>query len=114
MNNSKLVLDSIEKVDTTPLMRERETHLVHVIEALQGVAQSQAWSTLKTELFDGLVKTLKGELYSEAKREVPDTLKLRHISGQLKWAEKFSDLSKLEATFRVELQGVRQNLHGKE
>ena len=117
MNNSKLAIESIsfqeEKVDNTPIFREREGELITIIEALQGVQKSKEWSTLKIKVFDSLTETLSKELHVEAKKESPDTLKLNRLAGQMKWAEKFSDLKKLEDIFRLELAQIRKQLHGK-
>jgi hypothetical protein len=118
MNNSKLALDSIgisldKKVDRASFLREREQKLIHIIEDIKGISESQAWRSLKTEVFDGLVTTLEKELREEAKKDTPDTLKLNRLAGQLKWAEKYSDFDKLANIFRVELNGIRTMLYGK-
>lgn len=95
------------------LVQEKETQLVRDIEAVQALRQSAAWSSLKTDIFDGLVRRLKSELLSEAKKEEPSPLKLNRLAGELKWADKFSDLEKWEKELRLELQRVRTNLsHG--
>lgn len=120
MNNSKLVIDSISlkeeepKFDRAPELRQRETQLINIIDSLKKVQAMPEWSSLKTQVFDGLVTTLEKELRNEAKKDSPDSLKLNRLAGQLKWAEKFSDLSKLEQVFRVELQNLRKMLYGKE
>lgn len=116
MNNSKLAIDSIPlieepKVDRKPILREREGTLLKIIEAIRGVAGSTEWSTLKTEVFDNLVNTLEYELRNEAKKDTPDSLKLNRLAGQLKWAEKYADLSKLENVFRSELTNIRHKLN---
>lgn len=114
MNNSKFAIDSIpQEVDRKPLLREREQHLVNIIEALERVAKSRDWSSLKIEVFDSLVTTLERELREEAKKDSPDALKLNRLAGQLKWAEKYADLNKLAVAFRVELNGIKIMLHGK-
>lgn len=115
MNNSKLAVESIslpKEVDITPLLNEREGELINIIDAIQGIASTKEWSTLKEKVFDGLVATLSREIQSEARKDSPDTLKLNRLAGQLKWAEKYSDLSKLENVFRLELTNVRIKLHG--
>lgn len=119
MNNSKLAIESVginepERVDTKPFLREREGHLLKIIEAIQGVAQSAEWGTLKTELFDTLINTLENQLKDEGKKENPDTNKLNRLAGQLKWAEKYADLTKLENVYRVELTSVRKQLYATE
>lgn len=116
-NNSKFALDSIslneeQPVDLKPQLQQREAHLIKVIEAIRGVSKSVEWSTLKTEIFDSLVNVLEDQIKNEAKKENPDSLKLNRLAGQLKWAEKYADLNKLENVFRVELSGLKIKLHG--
>lgn len=118
MNNSKLAIENVslsieETVDRTPQLREREQNLIHILEAVRMVKESESWSTLKKEIFDGLVGTLNKEITEEAKKEDPDRLKLNRLAGQLKWAEKYSDLGKLENVFKLELTKIRQLLYGK-
>jgi len=118
MNNSKLAIDSVplteeKRFDRTPILAEQEGRIIKIIEALAEVRESSGWSTLKIEVFDGLTATLERQLREEAKQDTPDALKLNRLAGQLKWAEKFSDLEKLEQAFRVELTNIRKNLHGK-
>lgn len=120
MNNSKLALDSVvhleedKQQDRSPQLINREGQLVKIIEAIQSVEKTEAWSTLKTEVFDSVVNVLEREIKDEAKKESPDTLKLNRLAGQLKWAEKYADLSKLETVFRQELNGLRKTLYGTE
>ncbi len=118
MNNSKLALDEVglsleEKPDVQEKLQERQAKLLRIIEALQGIMQTEEWSSLKTEVFDGLPEQIRKDLLSESRKDDPDPKKLNRLSGELKWAEKFSDLSKLENQYRVELQGIRLQLHGK-
>lgn len=116
MNNSKFALDSLtlsdEVLDTKPLLREREAKLMRTLEAIQGVTRTKEWSTLKTELFDGLTDALNKQISAEAQKETPDGLKLNRLAGQLKWAEKYSDLNRLGDAFRLELNNLRQQLYG--
>lgn len=118
MNNSRLILDVAalaeeKKEDIKPRLREQEQRLVRIIESIQAVKDSKEWGTLKTELFDGLADKLEKSLKTEAKHDNPSTNKLNRLTGELKWAEKYADLSKLEQEHRVELQRVRITLHGK-
>jgi hypothetical protein len=118
MNNSKLALDSIPKesdhmVEIQEQLTEKEATEIRIIEAIQRIRTSKDWSTLKTELFDELPKKIRKEILAEGRKDDPSTNKLNRLSGELKWAEKYADLSKLEATQRVELQRIRMQLHGK-
>lgn len=118
MNNSFLAveyatLSEEPKTDFVPVFREKEEGLIKIITAIQGVSASKEWSTLKDKVFDALVKNLLKDIQDEARKETPDTLKLNRLSGELKWAEKFSDLKKLENVYRLELTNVRTKLYGK-
>lgn len=118
MNNSKLAIDSVtletdQPRDVKPELRQKEEKLTKIIEAIRGIEQSKDWSTLKIELFDELPKQLRKEMLGEARKENPDTHKLNRLSGELKWAEKFADLQKFEASQRVELSRIRLMLYGK-
>lgn len=119
MNNSKFTIESVplsleSEIDNSPTLRKEEGRLLKIVEALEEIKQTKAWSTLKYEVFDSLVETLEKALTDEGKKESPDTLKLNRLAGQLKWAEKFSDLSKLKDAFHLQLQNVRKQINGKE
>lgn len=115
MNNSSVRFVEApvpEKPDREAILVEREAKLVRVIEALQQIQRSKEWSSLKTELFDSLAENLKVRLLAEARSLSPDVAKLSHLAGQLEWAEKYSDLSKLEKMSRTELTNIKNMLHG--
>jgi hypothetical protein len=119
MNNSFLAIENVrleveEKVDNTESMNEKEAGLVSIIEAIRTINASKEWSTLKEKVFDDLVSLLNSQMTTEARKEIPDTLKLNRLAGQLKWAEKYADLTKLENVFLLELTNIRKLLHGKE
>lgn len=94
-------------------LRAEEARLLKIIEAIQGIQQTKEWSTLKIEVFDNLANVLEKDIRTEAKKDDPDPKKLNRISGELKWAEKYSDLQKLENVYKVELQRIRTHLYGK-
>lgn len=117
MNISKLAIDSVSLELEEPQFnaqpfKEREQKLIRIIEALSEVQKTKGWSSLKKELFDSLPDDLSKQVLSEAKKLNPDTLRLNRLSGELKWAERFSNLKKYEDELRVELQQIRQKLYG--
>lgn len=117
MNNSKIALEVAtlaqeNAVDIKPQLREREQKLVTIIEAIREIKQMSAWSTLKEHIFDSLTESLKRDLLVESRKDSPDTLKLNRVSGQLKWAERFANLDKLEEGYKTELFGLRKQLYG--
>lgn len=113
MNNSHIT-PKVQHDLTIEKTQQRETQLVRIIEAIREIRGSGAWSTLKTEVFEGLTTNLERDLRDEAKKDNPNTNKLNRLAGEIKWAERFSDLDKFESAQMVELQMVRLRLHGKE
>ena len=115
MNLSQVHVDLVEeKADIKPLLQAEEARLLRIIEALQGIGQSKEWRSLKTEVFDNLVNVLEKDLKTEAEKTDCDPSKLNRVTGKLEWARKYSDLTKLENEYRVQLQNTRLKLHGKQ
>lgn len=115
MNNSFIALDNADdKPDIKLQLSDQEAKTIKIIDAIRGVSQSQAWSSLKTELFSDLPLSLRKDLLAEAKKDNPDVLRQRFIAGQLYWAEKYADLDKLENVYTTRLLGIRKNLNGTE
>ncbi len=114
MNLSQVTIELQEEtVDIKPHLRSEESRLLKIIEAIGKVEKSKEWSTLKTEVFENLVNMLEKDIKNEAKKEDPDTKKLNRLAGELKWAEKYADLTKLVNTYKVELTRIRTKLYGK-
>lgn len=117
MNNSFLKTEStpiaLENVEPTQQLEEREAVLRSLIEAISTIRSSQEWRTLKKLVLDGKVESLTRELLSEARSDTPNQCKLAKLAGELRWAERFSDLEKLEALYRTEITKIKTKLHGK-
>ena len=114
MNNSKIAIDRVslkldEKVDNTEHLRERESVLVRIIEAIKRVKESEDWNTLKTLLFDGSLDKLEKRLQIESEKPKLDDSEMYRLQGQISWARKYVDLDKLADAYRVELSNLRKN-----
>lgn len=112
MNNANISLQyEAPEDDLIPKLRAEESRLTKLLEAIRGLKKSNEWRILTEMLFEALPNTLERTLMEEAKKEVPDTQKLNRLSGQLEWAEKYADLSKLEGKYHVQLQSIKQQLN---
>lgn len=116
MNNAWLAQQDVDLSLEGPLVsretiEEQESEIVRVLEAVRDVQKSKAWSTLKELVFKSLADSLLTELTREARRDTPDPIKLSRLAGQLKWAEKYADLSKMEDEYKTRLLSIRQ-FHG--
>lgn len=110
MNNAKLALDANtldeeEPVDLKPMMRERETELAEIIEALENINSSNYWKLLQDKVFSGVVDALARRIAKEK-----DPTELYRLQGQIVWAAKYMDLNKLAQVYRNELTNVRKNI----
>lgn len=112
MNNSKIALELLEtEIDPKSALRERESYLVRVIEAIGRVSGTADWKILKNEIFDSLVETLERRIKSETQKEVLNDPELYRLQGQLGWAKKFSRLEELAQVFKVELINIRKQIN---
>lgn len=93
------------------LLRQREGELARIIEALKTIESSTEWSSLKTDVFDGVLDSLEGRLMSESKKPELNNPEMYRLQGQIQWAKKFANLAILTDSYRLELQRIRQQLN---
>lgn len=109
MNNSQIsfenALELETQVDNQPRLREQATELTEIIESLDKVTQSNYWKVLQKKIFDGILSNL----YSRIKNE-KDTTEIFRLQGQIVWAEKFADITKLTDVYRSRLANVKKQL----
>lgn len=89
-------------------IRERSAHLVRLIEAIQDVQSTSAWSTLKEE-FDGEIARLNRLLLAEAKKKEIDTAEQYRLQGRLDATKKLS-LEKLLEDYMTEHDNLKRKL----
>lgn len=94
-------------------LRSFEAKDARIIQAIEDVQKTAAWSSLKELVFDGLVESLERELSEEAFKEAPNPQKLNRISGELTWARRFANLTGYANEKRSELLAIKKQLYGK-
>jgi ERCC4-related helicase len=110
MNNSKLTMENVplseeKAADFTPYLRQQETELVEVIEALEAIKGSKYWKLLEERVFKGVHESLHRKMRNEK-----DSKELFRLQGQLIWADKYADLGNLIEANKKILQRVKQEL----
>lgn len=90
--------------------QEREAKLVRLIESLEALQQSREWSTLKQELFDGILDSIDRRMEQEAAKPEINTAELYRLQGERKVAKKLQ-LDTLVASYRLELANIRKQTH---
>lgn len=113
MNNALLAIENVSleiesPMDTSPILRDKIVNLTSIIEAFDKINESSYWKVLKNEVFDGVLASLQSRL----NREKNDDERIR-LQGQIAWAEKYCDLSKLAEIYRKELINITKILNEK-
>lgn len=108
MNNS-LSLEDFEEASTpNERLREREQHLVRMIESLKALEEGREWSTLKELMFDGALETLESRLRTESKKSELNLPEIYRLQGRIQEAKKYTDLL---GTARLELANIRKQIN---
>lgn len=110
MNNAKIAIENvsleIEKpVDVMPMLRKRAEELTDIIEAINAIRGSSYWKTLEQKVFSGVTSALYKKLENES-----DEKEIFRLQGQIRWAEKYSDLSKLSDVYNEELKRIKKQI----
>lgn len=106
MNNSSFKPE--ETKDKATIVRERDAHLVRLIEAITDIQLTAAWSTLKEE-FDGEIAKLYRLLLAESRKKEVDLPEVYRLQGRIESAKKYS-FESLLADYRQEHDTIRRKL----
>lgn len=112
MNNSKITFESVnlsmqEPPDLSPAMRQKETELLEILDAINHIKASNYWKLLHEKVLTGVLAGLQRRIRSEK-----NPTEIYRLQGQIVWAEKYTDLDKLAQAYQNELSLVRKQLNG--
>lgn len=111
MNNSKIVSDNFEENQEIDLkLQLKQGELSQVIEAINGVEQSEDWQKFKKLLLDNVVSNIERQLSNVSLDKEINLSEIYRLQGQLTWAKKYADLKKLSDFFKQQLEGVKLRL----
>lgn len=103
-------LDTTENEELSTRLRQREGELVTLIEVMNRIEDNSDWLKLKSILLDSVCESIERKIRIESLKIPLDIPRIYQLQGELSWARKYSDLSKLVEDYRRELQHVRQKL----
>ena len=89
-------------------LRERQTELTKLIEALVILDKSKEWNVLREMVFDKSVASIERQLLVEAKESKIDTDKIFRLQGELAWARQYSDVNRFAESLKKELQAIKK------
>lgn len=113
MNNSKLAIEyetlsqvaQDQPLDMLPALRNRETDLMVIIEAMGHIRGSQYWKILEEKVFNKDFNSLQKQLRNEK-----NPTEIYRLQGRITQAEKL-DLNKGLQAYEAELQRIRKQLN---
>lgn len=111
MNNSQIEFDEEKPVDIKPVLRQKQAELIKVIEAVRAVNSTPQWQTLKGLIFDKAVESLQRRLQVESEKSELNVQEIYRLQGQLVWARRYSDFSKLADAYKIELNNITKKLN---
>ena len=92
-------------------LRQRAEKLVRMIEALVSLSGSPEWSTLKEELFDGVLETIDVQFRLEVQKAEVSLPALYRLQGQRHFAQTYAQPASLVAKWRAELDNIKKQLN---
>ncbi len=96
--------------DSEIKLRDRQTELTLVIEAIHEVLKSKAWQILKELVLDRDLEKIERLLLAEAKSDEPSLKTLAKLQGELLRTRRYGDLKSYAEVLQKELQGIKDNL----
>ena len=98
----------MENSDTQKNIRDRQTELVLIIEAIDEVLKTKGWQTLKELVWDKEVERIERLLLSEAKGSEINFGTIFRLQGELQRTRRY-DLRSYAEMLKKELQGIKEN-----
>lgn len=111
MNNSKIAIESVsfelEVIpDVKPSLRQRETEILQVLEAMENINSSGYWKLLRDKIFNEDFERLQRRIRLEK-----NPTEIYRLQGQIMLAEKYLNLLNNAQVYRNELQSIRSKLN---
>lgn len=97
-------------VDSESKLRDRQSDLALIIEAIDETLKTKAWQTLKELVWDRDVERIERLLLVEAKSDEPNIGNLHKLQGELSRSKRYADLKGYAEMLQKELQGIKDNL----
>jgi len=91
-------------------LRERQSELMRLLEALGKLDKSEEWHVLKELVFDKSVIAVERQLLNESLAKEIDTNKLYKLQGEWAWAKQYGDVNRFADTLKTQLEEIKKLL----
>ena len=104
-------LDTIVLTDEVKAqLRQEQTRLVKIIEALMKLDGSKEWQVLREEVFDKSRQVIERQLMNEGLAQEVKTPKIYRLQGEYAWASQFCDINRFAETLKKQLEEIKRKL----
>ena len=107
-------MDEFDKIELTDevktQLREQQTNLIRLVEALAGLEGKKEWGVLKELIFDKSLQVIERQILSEALTQKIDVDKLYRLQGEWAWAKQYSDTDKFAENLKRQLASIKNKL----
>lgn len=104
-------LDRIElSEETKALLREKQTELVKIIDALSKLENSKEWGILKDLIFDKALAGIERQILNIALAKDIDVNALYKLQGEWAWSKHYNDLRQFGEVLKKQLEDIKSKL----
>lgn len=109
---SQLRITNMEETteDVKVKLRETETNLINLIEALAKLEQSKEWETVKKLVFDKSLESIERQLLNESLAIEVKPNKIYKLQGEWVWSKQFCDTNRFIETLKGQLSEIKKKL----
>lgn len=91
-------------------LRERQTELIAIIEALVELDRSKSWNVLKELIFDKSVTSIERQMLSESLALEIKVERIYKLQGEWAWAKQFGDTDRFVEMLKKQLEDINNKL----
>ena len=107
-------MDELDKIVMTEegkvLLREEQTRLIKIIEALAKLDKSKEWETLKETVFSKSLANIERQMLNESVAKEVDVNKIYRLQGEWAWAKQFTETERFVDTLKRQLEEIKKKL----
>lgn len=103
-------MDEIVSEENKARLREEQTRLIKILEALEKLDKSKEWHILKDLVFSKSLEVIERQIKNEALQPEISTDKLYKLQGEWVWAKQYSDTDRFVKTIKLQLEEIKKRI----
>jgi hypothetical protein len=107
-------MDELDKIVITDevkvLLREEQTRLLKIIDALSKLDKSKEWDTFKETVFAKSLTAIERQMLNECVAKDVDINKIYRLQGEWAWAKQFTETDRFVENLKKQLEEIKKKL----